>query len=38
MSDVSYIVHFIDYGIEEKVNLSNIVSLSTKFKEVSYFI
>lgn len=38
LSDVSYIVHFIDYGIEEKVNLSNIVSLSTKFKEVSYFI
>lgn len=38
INDVSYNVQFIDYGIEENVHLSDIVSLSTELKKVSYFI
>lgn len=34
ISDVSYNVQFIDCGIEENVNLSNIVSLSTELIQV----
>lgn len=34
INDISYNVQFIDYGIEENVNLSDIVSLSPKIKQV----
>lgn len=34
INDVSYDVQFIDYGIEENVSLSDIVSLSMELKKV----
>lgn len=34
INDVSYNVQFIDYGIEENVNLFDIVSLSTELIQV----
>lgn len=38
VNDVSYNVQFIDYGIEENVNLSEIVSLSDELKQVCNII
>lgn len=35
---ITYRVQFIDYGNEETVSLSNMVSLPTKFIEVSLII
>lgn len=35
---INYRVQFIDYGNEEMVKLSNMVSLPNKFLEVCYFI
>lgn len=34
VNDVSYNLQFIDYGTEENVHLSNIVSLSSEIKKV----
>jgi len=38
VNDVSYNVQLIDYGTEENVNLSNIVSLSSEIKKVCILI
>jgi len=35
VNDNSYDVHFIDFGINENVSLSDIVNLSTELKQVS---
>lgn len=38
ISQFKYNVHFIDYGHQEHVYSSNMVSLPSKFVEVGYFI
>jgi len=38
INDVSYNVQFVDYGIEENVNLSDIVFLSSELKQVCNLI
>jgi len=38
INDVSYNVKFVDYGIEENVNLSDIVFLSSELKRVCNLI
>jgi len=35
VNDNSYDVHFIDFGMDENVSLSDIVNLSTELKQVS---